>query len=70
MTFDKALREGLRIRHQNWPPFHYAELRPSQYGKPKLWRCTPHSEAKLLDVAIEDLCEDQGWALLQAAHQL
>ena len=58
-----ALELGLRIRHCDWPPFHFAELRNIAKGKLGLCRITPTGKVTPLDLPLAFINEDNGWCI-------
>ena len=65
MKIHAALRAGRRVRHRDWPPYHFAELRPSTGGEQRLYRLDPAGNATPLDVSLELLSEEEGWSILE-----
>ena len=64
MKIHAALRAGRRVRHRDWPPYHFAKLCPSTTGESKLYRVDPTGDAIPLDVRLEVLSEEEGWLIL------
>lgn len=68
MIFVKALQQGHRIRHRNWPPFHYPQLKSGRSGELKLWRFAPHGNSTWLEIPLEELRDDLGWSLIDVGR--
>lgn len=60
-----ALELGHRIRHCDWPPFHFAELRRFAKDKLKLCRITPNGQVTPIDLPLSLVSEDNGWCLAE-----
>lgn len=60
-----ALELGHRIRHCDWPPFHFAELRRIAKDKLELCRIAPSGKITLIDLPLALLSEDDGWCLAE-----
>ena len=58
-----ALELGHRIRHCDWPPFHFAELRRIAKDKLRLCRITPGGQVTLLDLPLAFINEENGWCI-------
>ena len=64
MLLHMAVRTGCRIRHRDWPPFHYAQLQPTGNGEWRLCRMTPHSDTPPTEVQVDALGDDSDWKIL------
>lgn len=64
MRLETAVRHGCKIRHRDWPPYHFAEMRPGRDGDVKLCRITPDGSEQPIDVTPDRLKEDEGWSVL------
>lgn len=64
MLLHMAVRSGCRIRHRDWPPYHYAQMRPTGNGEWRLCRITPHSDTPPVEVQIDALTDDADWKIL------
>jgi len=64
MKLIDAVKRGYRIRHRNWPPYHYAQLKQGE-----LWRFAPHADATYLELNLDDLNIDRGWSLIEFARR-
>jgi hypothetical protein len=53
MHLVSAVRSGCRIRHRDWPPYHYAELRPTKSGSYELCRVSPDGKIQQIKLAPE-----------------
>lgn len=60
-----ALEMGRRIRHCDWPPFHFAELRRIAKDKLRLCRITPNGQVTPLDLPLALVSEENGWCLAE-----
>ena len=60
-----ALELGHRIRHCDWPPFHFAELRSIAENKLKLCRITPNGKVTPLDLPLALVNEEDGWFIAE-----
>ena len=69
MELNAAVKSGCRIRHRDWPPYHYAELRPTQSGDMRLCRVTPEGEAVPLDLSTMSLNDDLNWKILDLTRE-
>lgn len=58
-----ALELGRRIRHCDWPPFHFAELRKIAEDKFRLCRIAPNGQVTPLDLPLGQVNEENGWYL-------
>lgn len=56
-----ALELGHRIRHCDWPPFHFAELRRIAEDRLRLCRITPNGKVMPLDLPLALVNEEDGW---------
>lgn len=70
MELAVALKHGHRIRHCNWPPYHYAQLKQGRNGMSELWRFAPYADAELLELSACRLGTDRGWALIDIMSQI
>ncbi len=64
MHLDIAVRSGRRVRHRDWPPFHYAQLRQTEDGDLRLCRIVPHDDKPPVEVQVDALKDDQNWKIL------
>ena len=62
MDVHSAVQQGCRIRHRDWSPYQYAELRTSPEGQRGLCKITPLGDVERLSLNPEQLDERQGWA--------
>lgn len=60
-----ALELGHRIRHCDWPPFHFAELRKIACDKLKLCRIAPNGQITPLDLPLALINEEDGWSIAE-----
>ncbi len=60
-----ALELGHRIRHCDWPPFHFAELRRLAKDSLKLCRIAPNGQVTPIDLPLAQVSEDNGWCLAE-----
>ncbi|MGI9490958.1 MAG: hypothetical protein ACR2QF_00880 [Geminicoccaceae bacterium] len=70
MNLVDALKHGHRIRHCNWPPYHYAQLNLGPDGKPELWRFAPHADAMRVELSAHDLRTEHGWSLVDIISRI
>lgn len=63
MLLHLAVRSGCRIRHRDWPPYHYAQLQPTKNGEWRLCRMTPLSDAPPVELKVETLQDDANWKI-------
>jgi hypothetical protein len=64
MLLQMAVRSGCRIRHRDWPPYHYAEMRQTGDGEVRLCRIIPQSDMPPIEVQIDALNDDSNWKIL------
>lgn len=64
MKIDFVLRRGGRIRHRDWPPFHFGELRTLSDRQTTLCRVTPSGGVTPINFPLYKLNEDDGWFVL------
>lgn len=64
MLLQMAVRSGCRIRHRDWPPYHYAEMRKTGDGEVRLCRIIPQSDVPPIEVQIDSLADDTNWKIL------
>jgi len=64
MLLQMAVRSGCRIRHRDWPPYHYAQLRPNEAGELRLCRMMPHHDGPPVELKAESLDDDANWKIL------
>jgi hypothetical protein len=64
MMLHMAVRSGRRIRHRDWPPFHYAQMQPTEDGKWRLCRFTPQSGGPPVELQLETLSDHANWKIL------
>jgi hypothetical protein len=64
MLLQTAVRSGCRIRHRDWPPYHYAEMRKTGDGEVRLCRIFPQSDIPPIEVQIDALNDDSNWKIL------
>ena len=64
-----AVRSGHRVRHRDWPPYHYAQLQPNGDGEWRLCRITPHSDSPPIELQDDDLKDDKNWKILDIAPE-
>lgn len=64
MKLDLVLRLGGRIRHRDWPPFHFAELRTLSDRQTALCRVTPSGGVTPIKIPPCKLDEDEKWFVL------
>jgi hypothetical protein len=67
MQLVAAVRSGCRIRHRDWPPFHYAELRRTRNGAYEICRIAPDGRIQPVDLR-PDLQAGQDWKILDLRH--
>lgn len=60
-----ALELGHRIRHCDWPPFHFAELRRIAKDKLSLCRIAPNGKITPLDLPLALVNEENGWCIAE-----
>ncbi|NJO38444.1 MAG: hypothetical protein HC871_13610 [Rhizobiales bacterium] len=60
-----ALELGHRIRHRDWPPFHFAELRRTAQDRLSLCRIAPTGQVTPLDLPWALVSEENGWCLAE-----
>lgn len=70
MHLDIAVRSGCRIRHRDWPPYHYAQLRPTEDGELRLCRMAPHEDKPPIELKVDALSDDANWKILDAIPDL
>ena len=59
-----ALKDGARVRHQTWPPYHYARLHRASDDHLELDRIFPDGHVERIRIEADDLQQDNGWILL------
>jgi len=64
MHLNIAVRTGCRVRHRDWPPYHYAQLCPTPNGELRLCRIGPHDDKPPVEVDEESFDDDQNWKIL------
>lgn len=69
MLLRMAVRSGFRVRHRDWPPFHYAEMRSTEEGEWRLCRIMPHSDMPPIEVQFDALNDDANWKILHMAPE-
>ncbi len=62
-NIQRALKLGHRIRHCDWPPFHFAELRKVAKDRLRLCRITPDGRVEPLDLPLAQVSEENGWSI-------
>lgn len=60
----RALELGHRIRHCDWPPFHFAELRKLA-DRLRLCRIAPNGQVTPIDLPFDLISEENGWFLAE-----
>ncbi len=70
MDLTPLVLRGRRIRHRDWPPYHFAEVRPSGDGSALLYRVSPSGQVELLPALLGKLHEQAGWSLIDQSHGL
>lgn len=60
-----ALELGHRIRHCDWPPFHFAELRKIAKDRLRLCRIVPNGQIIPVDLPLDLISEENGWTLAE-----
>lgn len=66
MHLDIAVRTGCRVRHRDWPPFHYAQLCPTPDGELRFCRIVPNDDRPPIELQADALEDDQNWKILDA----
>ncbi|MGI9435744.1 MAG: hypothetical protein ACR2Q4_13105, partial [Geminicoccaceae bacterium] len=56
---------GHRIRHCDWPPFHFAELREVAKDSLRLFRIAPDGKVSALNFPLALINEENGWSLAE-----
>ena len=69
MHLQTAVRTGCRIRHRDWPPYHYAQLRPVGDGEWRLCRIAPDSDTAPVVLQLETLSDDSSWKILDIPQE-
>lgn len=64
MKFDSVLRRGGRIRHGDWPPFHFGGVRTLSDRQTTLCRVTPGGGVTPINIPRCKLDEDDKWFVL------
>ena len=64
MQLDAAVKSGCRIRHRDWPPYHYAEMRPAPGGVMRLCRISPNGDTQPLELTPEHWGNTRDWKIL------
>jgi hypothetical protein len=64
MHLDIALQSGCRVRHRDWPPYHYAQLCPTSDGELRLCRIVPNDDRPPVELQVDALQDDQNWKIL------
>lgn len=64
MLLQMAVRSGCRVRHRDWPPYHYAQMQPTEDGGWRLCRITPDSDTPPIEVRFDALKDDADWKIL------
>lgn len=62
MELETAIRHGHRIRHCDWPPYHFAELRRTRTGDQALLRISPQGDLEPLE--LRQIKEQPGWSVI------
>ncbi len=68
MQLAAAVRSGCRIRHRDWPPYHYAELRPTPDGHYELCRISPHGDMQQIKLT-PDIQDGRDWKILNVQSE-
>jgi hypothetical protein len=63
MNLIALLRQGCRVRHRQWPPYHYAVLKRTDDGSEWLYHCRPFGEVEVMSIQPTALHERDGWSL-------
>jgi hypothetical protein len=64
MRIQEALQRCCRLRHRDWPPYQYAEIRSGPTGSLRLYVVKPNSAAEAIDLQAEIINDDSGWVIL------
>lgn len=64
MLLDIAVKTGCRVRHRDWPPYHYAQLRPTSDGQLRLCRIVPNDDKPPVELQVDMLKDDENWKIL------
>lgn len=64
MKIQEALQQCCRLRHRDWLPYHFAEIRVAQTGSLQLYLIKPDNVAKPIDLPTEIARDDPGWIVL------